>query len=82
MTIKKLVLNKEGVRQLLRSDEMVADLRRRARNIANAAGPGHRIDVGKGRYRARAAVITDTLEARLAEAHRRSLTSAIDAGRR
>ena len=77
----ELKLNRSGIRELLRSDEVADDLRRRAEAIARAAGDGHEVDVEVGPNRARAAVITDTLEAKAREARKRSLTSAIEAGR-
>lgn len=77
----KIVVNRKGIRELLRSPEVQADLRRRADNIASAAGPGHEVDSDVGRYRARASVRTDTIAAMVAEATGRTLTRAIDAGR-
>jgi len=57
-------------------------LRDIAQDIEIAAGPGHRVDGQIGPNRARAAVITDSFEAKLAEATDHNLTRAIDAGRR
>lgn len=70
------------MRQLLRSPETLDELERRAENIAAAAGPDHRVESQIGPNRGRAAVITDSFEAILAEATSRTLTRAIDAGRR
>lgn len=81
MTKVRIVLNRRGVRELLRSPEIQSDLERRAGNIAQAAGPGHEVDSEVGPNRARAAVITDTVQAMISEAANRSLTRAIDAGR-
>jgi hypothetical protein len=78
VTIK---LNSPGVKALLRSPEMLADLEARARRIAAVAGPGFESDGQIGPSRARAAVWTDTFEAMHAEATTRALTRAIDAGR-
>lgn len=77
----RVVLNRKGVRDLLVSREVQADLKRRADRIAAAAGPGNDADVTVGRNRARAGIITSTPEAMAREAHRKSLTSALDAGR-
>lgn len=74
-------LNRSAVRDLLRSSEVQAELERRARQIELAAGPGHRVESTVGKTRARAAVITDTYEAKHSEATSRTLTRAIDAGR-
>lgn len=81
MAKPRLELNLAGVRELLRSDGVRADLERRARAIAAAAGDGHRVESGLGRNRARAVVITESVAAKRAEAESRNLTSAIDAGR-
>lgn len=81
MPANAFTLNRNGLRELLRSDAVQAELRRRAQQVAAAAGPGHRVEVSAGRNRARAAVITDTPEARRAEATDRALTRAINAGK-
>lgn len=77
----KIELNSAAVRSLLRSSEMLEDLRSRAQRIANAAGEGMEANAAVGPNRARASVVTATFEARHREATRRALTSAIDAGR-
>ncbi|MFA5712299.1 hypothetical protein [Mycolicibacterium sp.] len=77
----RIVLNRKGMRQLLRSPEVLADLERRAERIAARAGDGMEPSAMVGKNRARASVITATSEARKAEATRRALTRAIDAGR-
>lgn len=77
----RVVINKKAVGEILRSPAVLADLEARARRIAAAAGPGHKVDSEVGTKRARAAVITETTEARRAEAKARTLTRAIDAGR-
>lgn len=77
----RVVLNRRGVRDLLRSDEVLYDLERRANAVAAAAGPGHRVETTVGRNRARAAVITDDFAAAYSEATSRNLTAAVDAAR-
>lgn len=77
----RIVLNRSGVRKLLRSDEVRRDLERRAERIAAAAGPGFEADSEIGRNRARAEVRADTLEAKIVEARHRRLTRSMDAGR-
>lgn len=77
----KVVLKSSGVRDLLRSAEVQADLRDRAARIAAAAGDGNEIDSQVGPTRARAAVITRSTKAKLRESTSRSLTRAVDAGR-
>lgn len=77
----RIDLNRASVKALLRSPEVLAELERRARNIAAAAGPGHIVDSQIGRNRARAAVITDSFGAMWREARERNLSRSIDAGR-
>lgn len=78
----KIKMNPSGSQAVLRSPGVIADLERRAANIADAAGPGHSVDSQDGPHRSRAAVITRTEEAKAAEAKDRNLTRAFDAGRR
>jgi hypothetical protein len=77
----RIVLNRAGVRELLKCPGVQADLARRAERIAAAAGPGMVAESYVGRNRARSRVYTQTPEARRAEASDRTLTRAIDAGR-
>lgn len=77
----RVVLNRRAVRDLLRSSEVVADLRARAGRIADAAGEGMEARTQLSKTRARAAVFTATPQARAAEAKNRTLTRALDAGR-
>ena len=77
----RVKLNSAGVRRLLQSPEVLADLVRRAESIAAAAGPGMEVDSEIGPTRARASVRTATPEAVEAEAESRALTRAIDGGR-
>lgn len=77
----RIVLNRKGMRALLRSPEVLADLKRRAEAIAARAGDGMEPSAMVGKNRARASVITATHSARRAEATSRALTRAIDAGR-
>lgn len=81
MTNPKLKVNHNAIRQLLRSPEVHADLVRRARRVAAAAGPGNEVRSEIGPNRARAAVVTATFDAMNDEAVDRSLTRAIDAAR-
>lgn len=74
-------LNRAGVRQLLRSPAMQAEVKRRAQRIATAAGPGHEVQVVQGRNRARATVRTVTDEAKIAQQAHQNLTNSIGAGR-
>lgn len=77
----RIQLDRQAVRALLRSPEVQADLRRRARQIAAAAGPGHEVETFVGRNRARATVRTTTPQAAASERAHKTLTHAIQAGR-
>ena len=81
MAKPKIVLNKKGVQQLLKSPEMQKLMTDRARRIATAAGPGHAVEPDNTGDRARASVVTRSYAAKKAEAKNRSLTRAIQAGR-
>lgn len=81
MIIKMTAENRRNLGGILRGQRVAAELERKANNILGAAGPGHEVDVTIGRVRARAAVITVTVDAMLSEATDRTLTRAIDAGR-
>lgn len=77
----RIVVNRAAVRELLRSDAVLQNLKQRAERIAKQAGEGMEVGTFRGQNRVRATVITATIEARLAEARDRTLTRAIDAGR-
>jgi len=79
--LTKVVLNGSGVRELLRSSDVLADLERRAQAIASQAGPHFAVATEIGANRARAVVHSIDYDGALAEAHDRTLTRAIDAGR-
>ena len=67
---------------ILQSPEVAADLKRRGDAIASAAGGGKwDVDVSTTPTRARVTVTTGDMHARNAEASKRRLTSAVDAGR-
>lgn len=82
MSLEKVEINDAAARALLNSPEVMADLSRRAHAIARAAGEGT-FDVTEGYTptRARVSIGTGDHTARHAEATKRSLTSALDAGR-
>lgn len=77
----RIKLNSAGVRELLKSPGVQADLKRRAERIKNAAGPGHEVEMFVGRNRARASVRTATIDAMVAERAHQTLTRAIPAGK-
>ncbi|WP_066041907.1 hypothetical protein [Herbiconiux solani] len=86
--VTKIKVSSSAVRQILQSDEVQADLQKRTRAIANAAGgePDFkaRVEVRQGSSklgRAMGFVTTATRKGRKAEAEDRKLTRAIGAGR-
>jgi hypothetical protein len=77
----RIDVNRRTIRELLRGEEIQRELKARAEKIAQAAGPGHKVDTKVGPNRAHARVSTDTFPARYHEATGRTLTRALDAGR-
>lgn len=60
----RVELNEEGVRELLRSSEMMGVCSQLARNIAGRAGSGYAISTYTGQSRVNASVYCATAEAR------------------
>mgnify|MGYP001021327783 CR=1 FL=1 len=83
MAAVRVKIHSAAARDLLRSDEVVADLQNRLERIAAAAGgsPDFEASVVIGANRAHGSVITATAAGREAEATDRALTRALDAGR-
>ena len=78
----RLKINSAGIKALLTSPGLAADLTARAEAVRHAAGSKHHIvDTQSGPNRARAAVITSTYEGMRREATDRNLVRAIDAAR-
>lgn len=77
----KIKFNYAGFNEVRRSPEVAADLRARAERIASAAGEGFEVKATMNAGRAGAIVYADTMEAMVAEAEDKALSSAIDAGR-
>lgn len=80
----KFVANPKGIRELLRSPQVAADLAVRAQRVAAAASDSsakYNVHSEIGRNRARAAVVTGNIEAMVVEAREHRLARAIDAAR-
>jgi hypothetical protein len=78
----RVVVNGGAVRQLLNGPEIRQLLLSMGQSIAAAAGPGHAIKLDETPTRTGVDVRTATFEAMVSEATTRSLTRAIQAGRR
>lgn len=80
----RIELNSDGIKALMQSEPVRADMERRANAVADAAGgaPDYKADAWVGKDRARGTVRTATYKARKDEAENRTLTRAIDAARR
>jgi hypothetical protein len=74
-------LNEAGVKEILTGPAVLANLMGRARRVAAAAGPGHRVESGRTSQRVYVDIVPDTPQAWRNERDRRSLTRAIDAAR-
>lgn len=87
MSRLRIEVNRAGLREVLKSPGVRAELERRAHAIAAAADAaandpgGHRVETEVGADRARAAVITVTPKAMYKEATQRTLSRSLGAGR-
>ena len=77
----RVKLKIRGIREVLRSAPVQAEVARRARRMAQAAGSGFESIVKPHKYTARAFVQTASQEGRRREANEKVLTRALDAGR-
>jgi len=73
----RIELNREGVRQLLRSQAMEAHLAARARQILNRLGDGYATDTHVGRNRCNAMVWAETAAAVAETAEHNTLLKAV-----
>lgn len=77
----RVKINTKGASEVLSSAGVAADLAARGQRIAAAAGSGFEVRQTRNRDRAVVFVTAATPEARKAEASKRALTRAVDAGR-
>lgn len=73
----KIVLNRRGVRQLLRSKEMKNICAERAEQIARRCGEGYESDAYTGKNRVNAAVYADTYQAKADNARNNTILKAL-----
>lgn len=80
MSNVKFELNHQGVRELLRSDEMMAVCRSCADAARSRLGEGYTVTTFTGRNRVNASVYADTVEARRENAAHNSILKAVGGG--
>lgn len=81
--LTKIKFHYDGFNELRKSPGVAAELERRGKAIAQAAGgeDDFAVEVSTNGSRARVVVVTATAEGMLAEASQRALTNALSAGR-
>ena len=77
MSKVRIELNRAGVRDLLRSEEVKAALGAEARMRAAGLGPGYSVNTYTGRNRANASIVAETEEARNDNLENNTLVRAI-----
>lgn len=73
----KIVLNRAGVRQLLRSDEMLAECQKYADAAVSRLGSGYSVNTHRGKNRVNAEVHADTYAARKENLKTNSILKAV-----
>ncbi len=64
MSKVEIELNSEGVRDLLRSEEMQAECKKRANEAVGKLGPGYKVSTHVGKNRANASIYAESYQAR------------------
>ena len=77
----KIELNRKGMRELLRSKEMVEAVRAEAEKVAQRAGTGYEADAQAGPHRAVARVTTATAAAYYENLKHNTLLKALGGGK-
>ena len=77
MAKSRFVLNRAGVRSLLKSEEMANICSKYAKDIATRAGEGYISDVYVGKNRVNAGVSTDSIKAMRSNAKHNTLLKAM-----
>jgi hypothetical protein len=73
----KFVLNRAGVRALMKSEEMQSILKEKADNALNSLGEGYKSDIHVGKNRANAMVYADTYQAKRDNLKNNSILKAV-----
>ena len=77
MSKLKITLNSAGVRELLRSDEMLAVCTEHAGKVQARLGPGYRVSAYRGKNRVNASVTAETAAARRENAQNNTILKAL-----
>lgn len=73
----ELKLNKKGVRELLRSDEMKSICEEHANNALSKLGAGYSVSSMVGQNRANASILAETYEAKKENAEHNTILKAL-----
>ena len=73
----KVTLNKAGVREMLKSDEMMAICSEHASTIMQRCGPGYEMDTYTGKNRVNARVTASTYQAKADNMRNNTLLKAV-----
>lgn len=77
MSKVKIELNSTGVRELLRSDEMMAECEKRANDALGRLGPGYTVTTHTGKNRVNASIFAETYEAKRDNMENNSILKAL-----
>lgn len=81
MSDVRVKLRIRDIRKLLKSNPVQSEVARRARRMANAAGPGFESVVKPAKFTSRAFVQTNSAEGRKRQAEQNVLQRSLNAGR-
>ena len=73
----KIILNREGVRSLLRSEEMKAICEEHANRAMNVLGPGYSVSTMTGKNRVNASIYAESFDAKRENAKNNTIIKAL-----
>ncbi len=77
MSKMQFKLNRKGVAELMKSEEMQSILKEKADNALNSLGEGYKSDIHVGKNRANAMVYADTYQAKKDNLENNSILKAV-----
>lgn len=77
MSKMQFKLNRKGVAELMKSEEMQSILKEKADNALNSLGEGYKSDIHVGKNRANAMVYADTYQAKADNLRNNSILKAV-----